>query len=239
MGRNFKLERLQRGETFVTSEKGNSMVPLISSGQEHILEPATWETVEVGDIAYCKVKGNWYTHLVTAKNDSRGCQISNNSGYVNGWTKAVYGVVTEVIGGKYKRKKKENMGKLNVKTRKVIDSFDFDRLVQETYGRPYCFQQQDDCKPRGVHHFTVPEEYTCDGEMNDKIPEKINGDVMGVKFKVWLERDPKEWNGKKGDENHLDLFWERNFYPDFGTLVNDLHKRGLIEEGEYTLEIDW
>lgn len=35
MGRNFKLERLQRGESFVTSEKGNSMVPLINSGQDH------------------------------------------------------------------------------------------------------------------------------------------------------------------------------------------------------------
>ena len=111
MGRNFKLEKLQRGETITTSEKGNSMVPLIKSGQEHILEPATWETVEVGDIAYCKVKGNWYTHIVTAKNENRGCQISNNSGYVNGWTKAVYGVVTEVIGGNYKRKKREIMSK--------------------------------------------------------------------------------------------------------------------------------
>ena len=105
--RNYKLERLQSGESFITSEKGNSMVPLIKSGQDHMLEPATWEEVEVGDIAYCKVKGNWYTHIVTAKNEKRGCQISNNQGYVNGWTKAVYGVVTEVIGGKYKRKKKD------------------------------------------------------------------------------------------------------------------------------------
>lgn len=36
MGRNFKLERLQRGESFITSDKGNSMVPLIKSGQDHI-----------------------------------------------------------------------------------------------------------------------------------------------------------------------------------------------------------
>ena len=102
--RNYKLERLQNGESFITSEKGNSMMPLIKSGQEHILSPATLGEVEVGDIVYCKVKSNWYTHLVTAKNEKRGCQISNNSGYVNGWTKAVYGVVIEVIGGSYKRK---------------------------------------------------------------------------------------------------------------------------------------
>ena len=61
--RNYKLERLQNGETFTTHEAGNSMVPLIHSKQDHILEPATWESVEVGDIVYCKVRGNFYTHL--------------------------------------------------------------------------------------------------------------------------------------------------------------------------------
>ena len=114
--RNYKLERLQNGESFITSEKGNSMVPLIKSGQKHMIEPATWEEVQVGDIAYCKVKGNWYTHLVTAKNEKRGCQISNNRGNVNGWTKAVYGVVVEVIDGKHKRKKQ------NIKKMKYIYS---------------------------------------------------------------------------------------------------------------------
>lgn len=28
----------------------------------------------------------------------RGLQISNNHGYVNGWTKAIYGKVTEIYG---------------------------------------------------------------------------------------------------------------------------------------------
>lgn len=41
--KNYKLEKLQNGETFVTSEKGNSMKPLISSGQEHKLTPVKWE----------------------------------------------------------------------------------------------------------------------------------------------------------------------------------------------------
>lgn len=123
MGRNFKLERLQRGESFVTSEKGNSMVPLINSGQDHMLEPITWDKAEIGDIVYCKVSGNWYTHLVTAKNEQRGCQISNNSGYVNGWTKAVYGVVTEVIGGRYKRKNKKMSKKMYIVSVPNYDAF--------------------------------------------------------------------------------------------------------------------
>lgn len=58
---NWKLDRLQKGETFITKEKGNSMVPLIKSGQEHKLAPANWEQVDVGDIVYCKVHGRFFT----------------------------------------------------------------------------------------------------------------------------------------------------------------------------------
>ena len=94
---NWKLDKLAKGETFITSEKGNSMVPLIKSGQDHKLAPATWDTVEVGDIVYCKVRGRFYTHLVKAKNLDKGCQIGNNKGHINGWTKQVFGKVVEVI----------------------------------------------------------------------------------------------------------------------------------------------
>jgi hypothetical protein len=93
---NKKLETLLSGQTITTSEKGNSMVPLIKSGQKHKLAPTKWEEVDIGDIVYAKVKGKFYTHLVTAKNDKRGCQISNNKGFVNGWTKQVYGKVIEI-----------------------------------------------------------------------------------------------------------------------------------------------
>ena len=94
--RNYKLERLQNDESFITSEKGNSMVPLIKSGQEHKLSPVKIEDVEVGDIVYCKVRGNFYTHLVKAIDPKKGCQIGNNKGNINGWTKQVYGKVIEV-----------------------------------------------------------------------------------------------------------------------------------------------
>lgn len=97
MNRNYKLERLQNGETFTTNEAGNSMVPLIRSKQNHILEPTTWEDVAVDDIVYCKVRGNFYTHLVKAKNEKKGCQIGNNKGGINGWTKQVYGKVIEIL----------------------------------------------------------------------------------------------------------------------------------------------
>ena len=63
----YKQKLLEEGKTFETSEKGNSMVPLIKSGQKHILEPTKIEDVKVGDIVFCKVKGSYFTHLVTAK----------------------------------------------------------------------------------------------------------------------------------------------------------------------------
>jgi len=92
-----KAERLQAGETFITVEHGNSMVPLIKSRQEHRLAPCKLEDCKKGDIVYCKVNGRYYTHLVKAKDKKRGVQIGNNKGDINGWTKTVLGKVVEVI----------------------------------------------------------------------------------------------------------------------------------------------
>ena len=94
--RNYKLEKLEKGETFVTSEKGNSMSPIIKSGQDHKLSPVELKDCNVGDVVYCKVRGNFYTHLVKGKGD-RGLLIGNNKGGINGWTKQVFGKVTEIF----------------------------------------------------------------------------------------------------------------------------------------------
>lgn len=123
---------------------------------------------------------------------------------------------------------------------KVIEVQDFDKLVQETYNKPYSFQQQDDCKPRGTFNFEVPNKYGNEDYENDTIPFKINGSEMGVSFKSWL--NTTEEDIKKGfpeRETSLELFWDRNFYPHVDMIIDDLHKKGLIEEGEYTIDIDW
>jgi hypothetical protein len=91
-----KLEILQRDGEIITSEKGNSMLPLIKSGQKHKLKLCTWEECEIKDIVYAKCNGKFYTHLVYAKNDVKGVQIGNNKGFINGWTKTVYGKVIEI-----------------------------------------------------------------------------------------------------------------------------------------------
>lgn len=111
----------------------------------------------------------------------------------------------------------------------LVDVGDWDGLVNETYGKPYSFQQQDGCKPRGTEFFRVPEHYPYDYK-KDEIPYKINGDEMGVSFQAWLETSPSKYDG---------IFWERNFYPSLEILTQDLYEKGLIPEGEYTIEIDW
>lgn len=124
---------------------------------------------------------------------------------------------------------------------RTVDLGVWDELVMSTYGRVYSFQQQDGCKSRGQETFKVPRDKPWD-YANDTIEETVNGEEMGVSFKAWLERDPNqkldtddEWDREHG----LELFWERNFYPSLDMVAQDLFEKGLIEEGEYTIVIDW
>lgn len=126
---------------------------------------------------------------------------------------------------------------IKIQTKQVISVQDWDDLVRKTYGKPYSFQQQDGCKERQNVGIKIPDE-AYDYE-KDTVPEKVNGEKMGVSFAAWLARDPKEWNGKEKNSWTLELFWERNFYPDVQMIANDLHAKGLIPAGDYVIEIDW
>lgn len=126
---------------------------------------------------------------------------------------------------------------LKVQTKQVIDVGDWDNLVEATYGKPYNFQQQDGCKERGNFCIKIPN-YPYDYK-NDSVPEEINGEELGVSFKAWLARDIGEWHGAAEDKMFTYLFWQRNFYPDVQMIANDLHSKGLIPTGDYTIEIDW
>ena len=74
--------------------------------------------------------------------------------------------------------------------------------------------------------------------MYDSIPEEVNGEEMEVKFDVWLNRNPEQPISGQMFDWQLDMFWERNFYPDLNTVANDLYKRGLIEAGQYLIHVD-
>jgi hypothetical protein len=128
---------------------------------------------------------------------------------------------------------------MKVDTVKIISYSDWDKLVSETYGRIYCFQQQDDCRDRGTYQVTVPSEEI--DYPRDCVPEVVNDPEMGVSFEAWLSRDPDL--GLSGEEEEdewdLGLWWGRNFYPHVSMVANDLYKRGRLEEGDYLIKVDW
>jgi len=90
MNNQHTLEALLRGETITVKPHGNSMTPLLKSGDPVTLKPITLSEVKKDDIVFCKVNGHFYIHLVTAVKEGQ-VQISNNHGHVNGWTTKVYG----------------------------------------------------------------------------------------------------------------------------------------------------
>lgn len=118
---------------------------------------------------------------------------------------------------------------LSCRVTRVIEDGDWDCFVTEVYGRPYCYQQQDGCRDRGVMRFTA----SADGRtwgFDDATPEELDArDGMGVSLKSWLAADGKDSS----------IPWDRNFYPELEEVAQDLCKRGLVPPGSYTLNIDW
>jgi hypothetical protein len=89
-------EDIEAGESFITSEPGNSMLPLYKSNEKHLVTPIKWEDCKVGDVVFCKVRGSCVTHKVYAVDNEKGCLIGNNKGHMNGWTKNVYGLAHKI-----------------------------------------------------------------------------------------------------------------------------------------------
>lgn len=92
------LPALAAGNTVQCRPRGNSMTPKIESGNLCTISPfLPTQSLSKGDIVLCKVHGNYYLHLVSAVRPGQ-VQISNNHGYVNGWTSLtnVYGKLEKV-----------------------------------------------------------------------------------------------------------------------------------------------
>ncbi len=126
---------------------------------------------------------------------------------------------------------------MNYVSRDILKVDDWDNLVKSTYEKHYNFQQQDNCRNKGVVELDVPSK-SHDFE-NDTIPEIVDHPCKGVSFKAWLAKDPKQpiENQKYADDH--EIWWERNFYPDYQMIANDLHSKGLLPEGNYLIHIDW
>lgn len=127
---------------------------------------------------------------------------------------------------------------MKIQKRNQIDVDDWDDLITSTYNKIYTFQQQDDCKGRGIETIIVPVKNPEDFE-NIELPFEVNGEKMGVSFQTWLNTSPEETREQFSHDYENDLFWDRNFYPHIDMIINDLHSKGLLKEGEYDIKIDW
>lgn len=93
-------EHLKNGETCKIIGFGQSMTPILKSGQPVICKPITEETdLKKNDIVLCKVKGKYYLHKISAIKNGVSYQISNNHGHVNGTISRsnIYGKVIEIL----------------------------------------------------------------------------------------------------------------------------------------------
>lgn len=88
--------------------RGNSMEPLIKSGQLVTIQKVTESSVievDPGRVVLCRVHGKYFLHLVThkeVKGDENGIKtrftIGNNKGHTNGTIsgKAIFGIVIKI-----------------------------------------------------------------------------------------------------------------------------------------------
>lgn len=93
-------EHLRNGEICKVVGFGQSMTPILKSGQPVICKPVTEETnLQKNDIVLCKVKGRYYLHKISAIKNGASYQISNNHGHVNGTIgkSNIYGKVIEIL----------------------------------------------------------------------------------------------------------------------------------------------
>ena len=128
--------------------------------------------------------------------------------------------------------------KLKHQSVQLIKDYDLNELVEKVYNRPFAYQQQDNCRDRGITWVDIPDPINIqDEDMNDDIPRSLNTSKMGVKFSTWLNADPNEL--LENSKSSTRLFWCRNFYPDLQTVLDDLHAKGLIDAGKYLIEVDW
>lgn len=93
-------EHLKHGEICKIIGFGQSMTPILKSGQPVICIPVTENTIlKKNDIVFCKVKGNYYLHKISAIKNGVSYQISNNHGHINGTiTRSnIYGKVVKIL----------------------------------------------------------------------------------------------------------------------------------------------
>lgn len=92
------VEELKNGNTIARFEYGDSMSPILSSGEYCVVEPIrNIEDVKQGDAVLCNVNGYLMTHMVimvstSAADDEPYFLIGDTHMNIYGWTKEIYGI---------------------------------------------------------------------------------------------------------------------------------------------------
>lgn len=91
------FEALMNGETVARFEYGDSMMPILRSGEYCILHPVTdTNQVNIGDAVFCKVEGYLMTHMVINKTTSHVDKpyflIGDTNMNIYGWTSDIYAI---------------------------------------------------------------------------------------------------------------------------------------------------
>lgn len=93
-------EHLKKGEDCIVIGYGQSMTPILKSGQAVKVTSVTDDTeLNKNDIVFCKVSGHFYLHKISAIKNGKTYQISNNHGHINGWISRnqIFGKVIEIL----------------------------------------------------------------------------------------------------------------------------------------------
>jgi hypothetical protein len=92
-------EKLSAGQAVEGRPHGNSMRPIIRSGDLVRVEPVTDDTVfAVGQVVLAKVGGRLWLHKIGRIGQDGRFLITNMKGHPNGWSSKIYGKVTQVNG---------------------------------------------------------------------------------------------------------------------------------------------
>lgn len=92
--------RLAAGEDCVVIGYGQSMTPIMKSGQPAFVRALTPETkLEKDDIVLCKVNGHHYLHKIWAVKGPDSFLIGNNHGHANGTVgrRNIFGIVEKIL----------------------------------------------------------------------------------------------------------------------------------------------
>lgn len=97
------VKELEKGHTIARFEYGNSMFPILHSGEYCIVKPITdINKVKVGDTVLCKVNGYLMTHMVIMKSNTSikpYFLIGSTHLDIYGWTDEIFGIAfgTKII----------------------------------------------------------------------------------------------------------------------------------------------